>query len=183
MARAPTFFPRWTFAVPAVMPLIGFATAAVAQLSETAVKAAFLPKFARYVEWPPAARLAPGTAFGVCTLGGDPFGRLLDEAAAGQRVGANPIAVRRIATVQQAGGCHVLFVQGSGAGRALAALRNQPILTVTDSRNSAARGMVHFAVAGGRVSFHVDDEMAAGSRLTISSRLLAVALSVRQRRS
>jgi hypothetical protein len=41
--------------------------------------------------------------------------------------------------------------------------------------------MIHFVVAQGRVRFHIDEAAAVRSGLTINSRLLALALSVRQR--
>lgn len=166
--------------------LLGSVSPASAQPTETSVKAAFLPKFARYVDWPPQARPGAGEPITLCVIGSDPFGGLLDSAVAGQRVEQNPVAVRRIASAQAADGCHVAYVRGGSAGetaRLLAALRGLPVLTVTDARNGGTRGMIHFAVAGGRVSFHVDEAAAARSKLAISSRLLAVALSVKQRRS
>jgi hypothetical protein len=41
--------------------------------------------------------------------------------------------------------------------------------------------MIHFQVAQSRVRFHIDDRAAAESKLDISSKLLALALSVRGR--
>ena len=67
--------------------------------------------------------------------------------------------------------------------RLLLALRSQPVLTITDSRAGPQRGMIHFTVAGGRVRFFIDEAEAAAHGLSISSRLLALALGVRQRRS
>jgi hypothetical protein len=67
--------------------------------------------------------------------------------------------------------------------RLLNTLRGQPVLTITDSRAGAARGMIHFTVSGGRVRFFIDEAAAAEHGLSISSRLLALALGVRQRRS
>jgi hypothetical protein len=78
-------------------------------------------------------------------------------------------------------GCHVAYLRGSVAPRALALLKGRPVLTVTDSRDGATRGMIHFALKNGRVSFHIDDAQAAASGLGISARLLAIALSVRTR--
>lgn len=149
--------------------------------TETAVKAAFLPKFARYVTWPPSARPAPGQTLQLCTIGGDPFGRLLDQAAIAQSVDGHPIAVRRVASAAAAQGCHVVFVSGSSqpAGQILAALGRRPILTVTDARTSGQRGIIHFAVVGGRVRFFVDNVAAAQRQLSISSRLLDLAVAVR----
>lgn len=153
---------------------------AAAQSLEQAVKAAFLPKFARYVTWPPPARPATGEPLTLCVIGVDPFGGALDKAVAGQRIEQTPMAVRRIVGVDAAAGCHVAFVRGASA-QAIAALGSRSVLTVTDSRYGGARGVIHFAMRDGRVSFHVDDALAARSRLDISSRLLSVALSVRQR--
>lgn len=161
------------------------AAPARAQPTEEAVKAAFLPKFARYVDWPAAARPAPRAPFQLCVIGRDPFGRLLDQSAASELIDGHAIAVRRLATPDGAAGCHVAFVQGAGAQsttRLLEALRGQPVLTVTDARAGPQRGMIHFTVAGGRVRFFIDDAEAARRQLSISSRLLALALGVRQRR-
>ncbi len=151
--------------------------AARAQVSEAAVKAAFLPKIARYVDWP-ATAMAPGAPLQICLVGSDPFGRLIDEAVAGQRSGDHAIVVRRGGGLD---GCHLAFLRGSSAPRAMATLKGRPILTITDSRDGPARGMIHFALKEGRVSFHIDDAQAAGAGLGISSRLLAIALSVRTR--
>jgi hypothetical protein len=43
--------------------------------------------------------------------------------------------------------------------------------------------MVHFAIVRGRVRFFVDEAAAAARGLVISSRLLRLAIGVRQRRS
>jgi hypothetical protein len=155
---------------------------AEASTSETAVKAAFLPKFARYVTWPPNARPGPGQTLQLCTIGGDPFGQLLDHAAISQSADGRRITVRRVASAAAADNCHVVFVSGrSGqpAGQILAALGNRPVLTVTDARSSRERGIIHFAVVGGRVRFFVDNVAAAQRQLAISSRLLELAVAVR----
>jgi hypothetical protein len=159
---------------------------AAAQPTEQAVKAAFLPKFVRYINWPPPTRPAPGTPFQLCIIGDDTLGRLLDEAAVGQNVDQHPIVIRRMATTAGAAGCHVAFVTGSAAqsvGDALAALQNMAVLTITDARAGAKRGMIHFALQKGHVRFHIDDAAAATHNLNIDSRLLSLALSVRQRPS
>jgi hypothetical protein len=152
-----------------------------AQASEEAVKAAFLPRFARYVAWPGRA-LAGAPAVQLCVIGSDPFGRLLDQAVSGQTVDGKPIVVRRMATPDRAQGCHLAFVQGRGVstGQILAALRHLPVLTVTDARSGAHRGMIHFIVVGGRVRFFIDEADATAKGLGVSARLLALALGVRQ---
>lgn len=156
-----------------------------AQPTEDAVQAAFIPKFARYVEWPAAIRPAPREPFQLCVIGRDPFGPLLDRAAAGEQIEGRGVAVRRLPSAVGSSGCHLAFVRGANAqetGRLLLALRGQPVLTITDARAGSPRGMIHFTLAEGRVRFFVDEAAAAARGLAISSRLLALALAVRQRR-
>jgi hypothetical protein len=153
--------------------------------TEEAVKAAFLPKFARYVGWPQRMQLGPGAPFQLCVIGRDPFGRMLDTAAATEQIDGHNVTVRRLPSAAGAGTCHVAFVQGAApadTGRLLLALRGQPVLTITDARSGPQRGMIHFTMVSGRVRFFIDEAEAAARGLSISSRLLALAAGVRQRR-
>ena len=161
------------------------ATPAPAQPSEQAVKAAFLPKFARYVTWPPHARPGPGRPLNLCIIGSDRFGPLLTRAAQGQSAGQSPITVHRLESAERAAFCHIAFINGVSPARTAAtvkALQKWPILTVTDDRDGATRGMVHFILHQGRVRFHIDDQAAESSNLQLDSRLLAIALDVKPRR-
>jgi hypothetical protein len=154
------------------------APAAQAKVSDTAVKAAFLPRFARYVTWPAGA--LPNGPVTICVIGADPFGNMLGQAAASQQVDGRPFTVRYLSSAAGGGDCAIAFVGGSHAGEILAALGRRPILTVTDSRSSEQRGIIHFAIVGGRVRFFIDDGQARARGLTISSRLLALAIGVDQ---
>ena len=59
-----------------LLGLLGLGTAATAaalpaqaQPTEEAVKAAFLPKFPRYVSWPAGAAPGPGRPYRLCVIG------------------------------------------------------------------------------------------------------------------
>jgi hypothetical protein len=166
------------------LALSGLAGAVRAQESlETAVKAAYLYKFAPFVGWPGAAARA-GQPFTVCVVGADPFGSVLDRAVAGQKVGDRPIAVRRLATAARDSACEIAFLGGSrgqSVKDGLGILHGAPVLTVTDG--SPYPGVIDFALTQGRVRFRVDDQAAADSGLTISSKLLSLAVSVRSRKT
>jgi hypothetical protein len=121
--------------------------------------------------------------FVLCVIGEDPFGATLDQAARSQSVDGRRIVVRRLDSAADADGCQIAFVDGSPGqptGQLLAALGRKPVLTVTDAGNGGQRGLVHFTVASGRVRFFIDQAGAERRGLTISSRLLALALGVRQ---
>lgn len=155
-----------------------------AAISEADVKAAFLPRFARYVTWPRSAAPSGSSPYVLCVIGGDPFGGGLDSAARSQSVDGRRIAVRHLDSTAGAGQCHIAYVTGSrsqSVGQMLAALNGKPILTVTDSHNGGDRGIIHFAVVDGRVRFYIDEAEASSDGIAISSRLLALAIGVRQR--
>jgi YfiR/HmsC-like len=176
---------RALFALVALVLVAAAAVPARAQLTEEQVKAAFLPRFARYVAWPGTAVPAAGEPFQLCIVGRDPFGPMLDQAASTELIDGHNVAVRRMPSAGQAAGCHIAFVQGAtppDTARLLQALRAQPILTVTDARAGQPNGMIHFTIVGNRVRFFIDEAAAAQRGLSISSRLLALAAGVRPRR-
>ena len=175
---------RRLFALLAAATLVA-AAPALAQASEDAVKAAFLPKFARYIDLPAPAQPAAGQPYYLCVIGHDPFGALIDRAARGETIGGHSVAVRRFATTEIAAvaGCHIAFLAGASDAatlQMLAAMRRQPTLTITDARIGKARGMIHFAVIEGRVRFQIDQAAAVARGIAMSSRLLALAVEVKQ---
>lgn len=144
---------------------------------EYSVKANYLVRFAAFIEWPSQAFADSRSPVVLCIAGRDPFGGALDRAARAQTAYGRALTVRRPATVEAAAGCHILYV-GAGGGSLVPAGR-PAMLHVTDGAVSTDRGMIHFVVSNDRVRFHIDLEAASRSRLSISSRLLNLALSVR----
>ncbi|SFJ37102.1 protein of unknown function [Caulobacter sp. UNC279MFTsu5.1] len=156
-------------------------SAANAAPLEYQVKAAYLYKLVSFVDWPAGSLPAPGAPVNLCVVGDDPFGAALDQAAQNQQVDGRPLAVRRIATVSKSSGCQVLYIAGSkrqSVASALQLVKGSPSLTITEA--SEARGsIVQFVVKEGRVRFTIDLAAAAQNGLTISAKLLSLALSVR----
>lgn len=150
--------------------------------SETQLKAAFLYKFAGYVEWPLMSTPGPGAPLVIGVMDSDPLVRVLAQITAGRSVNDHPIEVRRLEPDDLLDGVQILFI-GDGGGRDLAPLlhpaREQPILTVTESKGAIADGsIINFTVERDRVRFEVSLAAAESSRLRLSSRLLAVASRV-----
>ena len=154
------------------------AAPAGAQPIEYAVKASYLYKFAPFVQWPPTAFANPAAPLAICIAGHDPFGKMLDEAVRGQRVNGHPIEIRRIDAIRPGIACHILFASGEGSDQALRALAHEPVLTVTDRSHGGTGGMIQFVTIGGRIRFAVDQAAAEQSGITISSKLLGLAVSV-----
>ena len=151
---------------------------------EYAVKAAYLYKLGDYIEWPDAVFPSSASPLVICVSGDDPFGQALDNSVAGQKIAGRAIQLRRLPVAERDAGCHVLYVAGSDrqpVAQSLEAVRGVPILTVTDAVRGSAKGIVHFLVQERRVRFEIDDQAAAVNGLKISSKLFALALSVKPR--
>ncbi|HEX6859588.1 MAG TPA: YfiR family protein [Caulobacteraceae bacterium] len=151
---------------------------------EYPVKAAFLYKFAPFVEWPPRAFDGDASPLTICIVGHDPFGSTLDQVVAGQKLNHHPIVARRIDTIAAASPCQIAYFGGSKAqsvAEGLAAVRGAPVLTVTDQSMGSARGAIHFVVHDNRVRFHIDDGAASRNGVTLSSKLMSLALTVKRR--
>lgn len=174
---------RWRYTAALLAALLLEAGAAHAQPLEYAVKANYLYKFAPFVEWPAAAFAGAAAAFNVCVLGAAPFGASLDQATRGQRVGSHPVRVRRLRSVSPEEGCHVLYIgrsEGQSPSDAMAALRGQPVLIVTDANEGVRGGMIHFVIRDGRVRFSINPDSAKAHGLAISSKLLSLAVEIRE---
>ena len=108
----------------------------------------------------------------------------LAQIAVTRAAGDRPIRVRRLVEGEPATGVHVLFV-GRGESARLPALlrevRGQPTLVVTEwPRALDAGSMINLVVAiDGRVRFEVAVDAAERAGLRVSSRMLALAQSVR----
>jgi len=159
--------------------------ASAAEATETAVKAAYLFKLGFFVEWPSAAFPAADSPFTMCIVGSDPFDGILDDAVKGQKIGDHPVAVKRLTTISRDSGCRIVyFADGEPAqiSNILAALRGSYVLTVTDGKtDSDESGIINFVIKDSRVRFVINDAAAADCGLSISSRLLNLALAVKPR--
>jgi hypothetical protein len=149
---------------------------------EFAVKAAFLTKFVPFVDWPGGAFFAPDGSVHICVAGRDPFGDLLNRVADRQVVAGHSIVVQRLPAVTRDSGCQILFAVGSreqSVADMLAVVRGTPVLTMTDdSPDAQSRGIINFVIRDNRVRFEIDDNAAAQNGLTISSKLLSLAVRI-----
>ena len=163
----------------AIAPLAcAFCVGVAAQgISEPAVKAAFLYKFAGYVEWPTPPR--PEAPFVIGTLAADDVAAELARILPGRAISGRPAVVRTLREGQSLEGIHILFIGRRAADAAAAVRAGQRLgaLTVTEGGLDAG-GVINFVVEENRVAFEVSLEAAERSGHRISSRMLAVARRV-----
>ena len=151
---------------------------------ERAVKAAFVYKFLAYVDWPAYAFEPPGGPLIVGVLGADDVAGELAQIASVRVVGERPVQVRRLREGESTAGVHALFVGKGEAARLPAIARasqGQPTLIVSEAPGALNAGsMINLVVAmDGRVRFEVAIDHAERAGLRLSSRMLALAQTVR----
>jgi hypothetical protein len=175
--------------VPGIFLLLLLALAATplsAQVPEYQLKAEFLERFTRFIEWPADSRVSdPATPFVIAVIGRNPFGAYLDTLSASRKIKGKTVVVRQITGPEQAGDCDLLFIAGGEHGRIkeiLARTAGKPILTVGDGDEFARSGVLfNFADTvdtGGMVAFEISEPAVKKSGLTVSSKLLRLARRV-----
>lgn len=154
--------------------------------TEAQVKAVFLYNFTKYVSWPAAAFESAAAPITLCVLGEDPFGASLDATLAGESVERRPLVARRIRRVEDAAGCHLLYVAESlegEVGRVLEELSGKPVLTVSEVEAFAEKGgAIRLRKAGNKIHFDMNPGAAERGGLKMSSQLLKLGRLVGEER-
>ena len=147
---------------------------------EYRIKAAFLYNFARFVSWPDSA--SNNSGFSLCVLGTDPFGELLD-ALAGKPVHNQGLVIKRLHELALEDNCQLVYVSSENmvdVDAILLLLKDQPVLTVSDTDDFIARGgIIRFRLVEKKVRFDINIDAANMAGLSISSKLLSLARIVR----
>jgi hypothetical protein len=179
---------RRTAAVTALVLMLMAVAGSTGRLSaqvanEYEVKAAFLYKFASFVEWP--AESAQGLMC-IAVLGQDPFGAALDQVVRGKSINGRAFSIQRFKSGQDATGCPIVFIGASEKSRVrsiLDRLQGLGILTVSEIPGFCRDGgMIGFELLEQKVRFEINPEAAERARLKLSSKLLSVAKIVREGR-
>jgi len=150
--------------------------------SEYELKAAFLYRFANFIQWPELPAEKRKTPFIIGVAGPDPFGRALDDALKGKTVRGREVIVKRWPSVKDVDDCDILFIgaETSTSSLMLSVLKGRPILTVSDTPTFLDRGgMINLVTEGTRLRFDVNSHAAHDSGLAIGSHLLSIARNTR----
>jgi len=188
MTRLPRLA-AWLLLYAAFLAFLSGWTRADAQAAEDAetleqrVKAAYLYKFAGYVEWPAKSFARPETPVVIGVMGDEPLATELTQAVTGRTVNDRLVTVKRLKAGDSLAGIHVLFVgkaESTRLNQLAQSAQPRSILTVTESDGALAHGsVINFVLTDGRVRFEIALDSAEKSGLKLSSRLLAVAQQVR----
>jgi hypothetical protein len=171
--------------VPAQAPSLAPAAPtprAVARESE--VKAAYLYKFASFVEWLPAVFPAADTPLVIGVAGDYAVATDLAQLLAGRNLDGRPVLARQVIDPKNVSGVHILLLGPMPEARLREYLPapDVPVLVVMEQEGGLHLGAaINLAAEGGRVRFSASPAQAAARGLKLSSRLLAVAQNIEGR--
>jgi hypothetical protein len=175
------FLLRLLFFMIMLAPFLG---AQVPRPNASQVQAAYLYNFGKFVRWPTVAPANQSGGFTICVLDQDPFGDTLQSTLSGETVSGKPVVIKRLARIQDASACHILFISQSQARDLkgiLTSLDESSVLTVSDIPDFSRRGgMIQFVPDGDRIRFEINLQGAEKSHLVFPSELLKVAVTVRR---
>jgi hypothetical protein len=149
---------------------------------ERQVKAAYLYRFAGFVDWPEGSFARADSPLLIGVAGNDALAEQAEQMVAGRSVNGHALVIRKIRRGDSLAGIHILFIGAMESGaiaELLGGARGQSVLTVSDSEEATVQGsMINFVVADDKLRFDVTLRLVAASRLRISARMLAAAHKV-----
>lgn len=171
--------PRWKAAALLVITCAWGAGSGEAQTPrDTDVEAAYLFNFAKFMHAP----AHNPDSFTIAVVGKSPMGPMLETLTTNEKIDGRPLKVIQAASVDQARNCDIVFLSESETPRMdkdLATLAGSNALTVSSVPDFVQRGgVIQFQVVNNRVRFVVNLDAASKAKITLSSELLKVAMSV-----
>lgn len=124
------------------------------------VEAAYILKFATYVQWPARAFRTPADPLVLGVMNDMDLARALVRLARGRQIGGRPVHVRFMGVDDKPHGLHILVLPRAGnpaRRRILRDLAAQPVLTIAPPDQGAAsdRAMVQLVLEADRLRFDV----------------------------
>jgi YfiR/HmsC-like len=150
--------------------------------TEYQIKAAFIYNFARFIDWPTQAFSSDTSPMIIGVLGKNVFGDSIQQIISGRSIQGHPLEFKEFSSVTDVTNCQVLFISPSEKdhlSKILNHLGNTNILTVSEPDNFLDEGgMIRLFIVEDKVRFEINNQAAKKAGLTISSKLLSLAIKV-----
>jgi len=147
-------------------------------VTEYDVKAAFLLNFVRFVDWSDRMRGDTDKELILGIAGEDRFGNALNLIR-GAKVKNRTLVIKNVVDSNSLINCDILFISSSEKDRLptlMAALKDLPILTVSEIEGFAQRGgIINFIIVEKKIRFEINPDAAKQVGIHISSQLLQLA--------
>lgn len=171
-------FSAITFCLLAFSTLILFLSGPVrADVPEYDLKALFIERFTRFVEWPAESSITDTTKpFVVGVIGKNPFGTGIEKIYSALRIQNKKITIRYISRLQEIDQCYLLFISDEthqNLSQILNYTKDKPILTISDTEGYAQKGVyINFYIEKGKLRFEINQSAVKQSKLKVSYMLM-----------
>lgn len=160
----------------------GYAVAQSPSLDDATLKAVFIERFTRFVDWPEEALSnIPQEKFVLCVFGEDEFLDVASKVYATQKILQHQVIVKTV-DLDQVKNCHILylpFLSQTKLVEVLSQLNGEPVLTIGDTRGYAHRGVqINFFYINDQLRFEINEAAMRKADFQVSYKLLSYAVIV-----
>jgi hypothetical protein len=146
---------------------------------EAELKAEFIERFTRFIEWPRDDAQPPDAPFIIGIVGTTPVAHQLERVARDRPFHGRTARVQQIRKLEAVQRCNLVFIAGTEDGRLaeiLAMTDRRPILTVSDSPGFAERGvLINLYRQDSYLRFEINHGEVDRSGLRVAAQLLRLA--------
>jgi hypothetical protein len=160
--------------------LIGCLNISQAQSTEYLLKAGFMERFTRFIEWPSDSIQSDTTKpFIILILGKNPFGENLKYVFSKTRIKDRKVLINYASKLDTTSYCHMIYI-GNTTTRELRSIlnytQNKPIITVSETEGYGSQGvLINFFIENNKIRFEINPEAFRKSGLRVSHLLLNTA--------
>ncbi len=151
-----------------------------AQVSEYTLKALYIEHFATFSEWPESKEIANhNKPFVIGVYGKTNMLSALMKTYSTRKIMDKETSILQISDPEKFDNCHILFIgnlSDKDLNQTISILRNSPVLTVSENKGYAAKGVhINFYIMENNVRFEINEKAAQAAGLHISHHLLKLA--------
>lgn len=151
-----------------------------AQSEEYLLKAGFLERFTRFIDWPmDSLKEKSEKPFNILVLGENPFGDILNRFYENTNIKNRKVRIEYADEIDTNKAYHLIFISGSEKRRLnniLSYTQNKPILTVAETEGFGEKGvLINFYIEKNRIRFEINNSAFQESKLSVSHLLMNVA--------
>ncbi|MDP8206156.1 MAG: YfiR family protein [Candidatus Electryonea clarkiae] len=175
---------RTTFKTVAILLFLVQLQTSFAEKNEQLVKAIFLEKFTQFIDWPSESTIEDSSSpFILGVIGKNPFGTNLEDIYSSQKIKNRKVEIRYLSNIEEIEACHLLFIGKAKKdiiSQIISYTRDKSILTVSDSKGNAKRGVcINFYQDGEKIRFEINQTAVQISGFKMSYKLLKLARIVK----
>ena len=152
----------------------------VCQSDEYLMKAGFIEKFTRFIQWPNDSVQADTiNPFIITVLGENTFDGTLNEFYSDTKIKKRNVVINYISNIDELGHSHILFISGSSKNnleQILNIANQHAILTISETKGFAKKGvLINFYLEQNKIRFEINQKAFKDSGLKVSHMLLKIA--------